>query len=281
MLQFVRCFLEGKQADWDKFLPSLGMSLRSMVSASTGYTPNYLTFGQEINLPAEILMGLVDVNQHAVTPSEHAMELSRILQEAFSKTRERLKGVQMRQKRQYDTKCVQRAFSKGDLVYCLDSSSKVGQSKKLQPIFKGPYLILKQKSPSLFIIADRKKTRLVHHDRLQPCKDRHLPLWIQRKRHHHLTPEIEFEELSGDEGRDTKLVEESLLEGDNLPPTPTRVEETMPVIKEPASELVPDPLGESGDSCQSDDPGGLDEPRLVTRRGRCTKRPEYLKEYVC
>jgi len=175
----------------------------------------------------------------------------------------------------------------------------VGQSKKLQPIFKGPFLILKQKSPSLFLIADRKKTSLVHHDRLQPCKDCHLPVWLQRKRHQHMTPEIEFEELSMDEGIDPSLGEESVLEGDNLPPTPTIGEElgaepsngkaeTEPLTKESmpqgskdASMVDLDPLDNSGDSCPSEEPGGVDEPMVVTRRGRTTKRPDYLKEYVC
>ena len=37
-------------------------------------------------------------------------------------------------------------------------------------------------SPVLFRIADRKKTYVLHHDRLKPCLDRDVPLWLRRKR---------------------------------------------------------------------------------------------------
>ena len=37
-------------------------------------------------------------------------------------------------------------------------------------------------SPVLFRIIDRKKSYILHHDRLKPCEDRDTSLWIRRKR---------------------------------------------------------------------------------------------------
>ena len=67
----------------------------------------------------------------------------------------------------------------GDLVYKLDSAKKVGQSPKLQQVWKGPFLVTKVLSPILFRVCDRKKSYVLHHDRLKPCEDRDIPLWLR------------------------------------------------------------------------------------------------------
>ena len=59
---------------------------------------------------------------------------------------------------------------------------KVGQSSKLQKVWKEPFLVVEVVSPVLFRIADRKKTYVLHHDKLKPCLDRDVPLWLRRKR---------------------------------------------------------------------------------------------------
>ena len=58
VLNFLRCFLQGKQRCWDEYLPVLGMALRATVNRSTGFTPNMLQLGREVNMPADILLGL-------------------------------------------------------------------------------------------------------------------------------------------------------------------------------------------------------------------------------
>ena len=37
-------------------------------------------------------------------------------------------------------------------------------------------------SPVLFRVTNRKRTFVLHHNRLKPCQDRDLPLWINCKR---------------------------------------------------------------------------------------------------
>ena len=191
VLQFVRCFLDGKQKDWDKYIASVAMSIRSTVNKSTGFTPNFLMFGQELNMPVDILMGLPAANNHPVNHSEHAKELESILKEAYKVVRENLEGVQVRQKKTYDIKQFQRAFQRGDLVYKVNSATKIGVSKKLSPIFTGPYLVIDVLSPALYRVEDRKRTWVVHHDKLLSCQDRSVPFWIRAKRHQLLFPEAD------------------------------------------------------------------------------------------
>ena len=67
-------------------------------------------------------------------------------------------------------------------MYVLDSARKISTSPKLQPVWKGPYVIFKVSSPILFEVTDKRKSFVLHHDRLKPCEDHSIPLWLRRKR---------------------------------------------------------------------------------------------------
>ena len=71
-------------------------------------------------------------------------------------------------------------------MYLLDTTSKAGQCKKLQPVWKGPYLVTETLTEVLYRIEGQRKTSVVHHDRLKICEDRAIPLWMRRKRHRFL-----------------------------------------------------------------------------------------------
>jgi hypothetical protein len=220
VLQYVRCFLDGKQADWDRHLPSLGMSLRSMVNQSTGYTPNLLMFGREVTLPTDIAYGFQDVNAAQTTPSEHLNEKCEILRNAFASVRENLRTSHRRQKRLYDTKLNQKSYEVGDVVYKLDCSTKVGQSKKLLPIFTGPYVVTEVKSPALYVIEDRKRASVVHHDKIVLSKGSDYPQWLKRKRHDmERAQEGQTDALAEDSDEVETTNEEDV--GDDLPITRT------------------------------------------------------------
>ena len=77
----------------------------------------------------------------------------------------------------------QRAYSLGDLVYEIDSATKISQSNKLKKAWKGPYIITKILNPVLYQIKNTKEPRIVHHDRLKLCSDREVPVWVTRERH--------------------------------------------------------------------------------------------------
>ena len=65
----------------------------------------------------------------------------------------------------------------------LNSVSKKGVSKKLQPIYVGPYLLVSKVSDCLFLIVNsRGKRQVMHHDRLRRCSDENIPLWARRER---------------------------------------------------------------------------------------------------
>ncbi len=65
-------------------------------------------------------------------------------------------------------------------MYFTNSATKVGESKKLNPVWVGAFLVVKKLPSMLFEICDRRKSQVVHHDRLKLCRDRFVPFWLKR-----------------------------------------------------------------------------------------------------
>ena len=86
-------------------------------------------------------------------------------------------------KRDYDQRLYQTSYNTGDLVYVLDPSNEPGVSVKLQPILRGPYLIIKVYSPVLYLVQDKKHEFVAHHDRLLVCNNRFIPMWMRKLGH--------------------------------------------------------------------------------------------------
>lgn len=78
------------------------------------------------------------------------------MKEAHSLARKQLDRVQRRQKRLYDLKLNEKAYSEEYLVYRLNEATTVGQSHKLQSPWKGPYLCFSC-DPPLYTIMDQKE----------------------------------------------------------------------------------------------------------------------------
>ena len=45
----VRCYVDGRQREWDEYLSILSMAIRNTVSQTTGFTPNFMVLGRAIS----------------------------------------------------------------------------------------------------------------------------------------------------------------------------------------------------------------------------------------
>ena len=151
-----------------------------MVNRQTGFSANRMMLGREVLKPIDILIGRTH---------NYVKQLTERMDKVHQVARDNLLSAQCRQKRDYDLKLSEHSYSVGDLVYVLHSATKVGQSKKLSPIWKGPLLIVEVLSPVLYRVKGRRKESVLHHDhddRLRICKDRVVPMWMRRLRHQFL-----------------------------------------------------------------------------------------------
>lgn len=178
------------------------MALHSTVNRNTGFTANKLMLGRKTRQPIHLLLGLSPDVKTGKEEDLWVIELAENMSKIHHFAREKLKTAQLRQKRVYDLRFVEHTYNFGDIVYLYDSSIKVGHSKKLKAPWKWPFLIVEANAP-LYKIRDRKNTKIVHHDRMKHCNDRHIPVWIKRLR---------YELFNRDETIPAELLEDTVLE---------------------------------------------------------------------
>ena len=137
-----------------------------------------MMLGREINMPADIMFP--QARETYDDPDSFVSKLAAQMKTAHEVARNSLKSATKRMKRNYDLRILHRNYSKGDLVYLLDTAVLKGKCKKLSPPWKGPGVITKKLSDYLFKIRLRNSAMTVNHDRIKPCKDSNLPAWIKK-----------------------------------------------------------------------------------------------------
>ena len=291
----IRCCVQGSNKNWDKFLPQLAAAVRAMPNRSTGFSANLMMLGREVFSPRDLLFKLVDENDNKEPPA-YVQQLMDTLSKTHQIAREHLKVSQNRQKKTYDVKLAERSFEEGDLVYRLESASKPGQSRKLNKVWSGPYLVIKVLSRVLYRIKGRRKEFVTHHDRLKICNDRYIPMWMRRMRH-------SFLDLDTTIAYDQDEQEESLLEdvfrdlfsetGEPDPMVGATVDSQPAVTHSQSSDVVDSQVSILDSTVGSEEvvtstPIPLTEPSIPaseslpprrTRRGRAVCPPAYLNQY--
>ena len=170
LMDAVRCYVAKSQKDWDKHLQQIAGAIRATVNRSTGFTPNKLMLGREVNLPADLVFS-VPLPAQDRTVDEYAADLTCAMRNAHVSARAALKSTQRRMKRDYDVRQYTREYKVDDRVYILDTARIKGRSRKLSPPWKGPGVIVEKLSPYLYRVAYRKAIFTLNHDRLKKCTD--------------------------------------------------------------------------------------------------------------
>ena len=135
--------------------------------------------GREVCQPADLLYPLKQEDLgNDRTQDQYLAELEGAMIEA----RDKLKGAHKRMSREYDLRTLEKQYSKGDLVYVLNSCIPKGKSKKLSPVWKGPGMIAVKLSAFLYKVKFRTSIFTAHHDKLKKCLDRELPAWLAKYR---------------------------------------------------------------------------------------------------
>ena len=116
LMDAVRWFIGQAQNNWDQFLPQIASAIRATVNRSTGFTPNRLMLGREVNQPANLMFPL-PLSQQRQSPDEYCRNLSEAMRKAHDTARNKLKSTQARVKRDHDVKVNLKSFKMDDWVY--------------------------------------------------------------------------------------------------------------------------------------------------------------------
>ena len=144
---------------WSTWIPFWCFAFNNSVHTETKYTPYELVFGKNCNLPNNTL--------NAVDPmynfDNYPIELKFRLQNAWKDARNNLIESKVKRKEKYDNKCCNtRNYHFNDKVML---KSEVGS--KLEPLYRGPYKVIKEKPPNVTLKIDNKLVE-VHKNRIKP-----------------------------------------------------------------------------------------------------------------
>ncbi|VDI82433.1 Hypothetical predicted protein [Mytilus galloprovincialis] len=174
------------QAVWDEYLPQVLLAYRSSVHSTTGFTPNFLTFGREVTLPLQAIIPMPSPAQdYATCKEDFVIDLQNRLQTVHELARKNLKNKVQYQKKYYDVKSKKRMFKVGQLVWLNDPTRKIGVCSKLSAKWKGPYIITKCMDDTTYIVKKTAKqmAKAYHVNRLMSYEGQKLPVWMKKLQH--------------------------------------------------------------------------------------------------
>ena len=182
LLRMIKAYLRGEQKEWDLHLGCLAGAYRATPNESTRLTPNLLTMGREVRLPAELVFGSTNTydGEDITSYGDYVDILRARMQHAHEIARKYMSTAAQRSKELYDTKVAFHRYMEGDVVWCLMEARKVGISPKLERVYEGPFLIRRKLSELDFVLQlDQMGTeRPVHHNKLKLYEGDNPPKWV-------------------------------------------------------------------------------------------------------
>jgi len=160
--------VEAHQRDWPLRLPYVVAAYNATVHESTGFSPNFLTYGRELAAPVDVVLDSPPTGQMSV--NDYADHLVSMLNQAYNEAREHLGRSAERTKRYYDLKSRPVVFGPGDLVWVFSPRRYTGRSPKWQRRYSGPFEVVRQINAVNYVVrkGPRAATQVVHVDKLKP-----------------------------------------------------------------------------------------------------------------
>ena len=160
LLAMLAMFVSQEHDNWDDLLPFMMMT--------TGFTPYRLVFGDECNLPGNLVHRELRPDPTPGDPGTYASWVQQALCESYDEVRAQQQRATHRQKRNYDSKVVARAFPIG--CWTLRYYPPARKNKLCSP-WIGPYKIVRTPMEWVVGIQVDADARIVyvHMDDLKRC----------------------------------------------------------------------------------------------------------------
>ena len=152
LINMISKLVDKNQSNWSSLVKYMTFAYNTSVHTGTGFSPFYLVYGSEPNLPGEMSFGTgIDECEFYV------QEVHISLKKAREIVSERIKNSQENSKLAYDKKHRQVEFKLGDNVLVHYPLRKKGLSTKLLHKYLGPYTIIEKRGPVTYIVQSIQK----------------------------------------------------------------------------------------------------------------------------
>jgi hypothetical protein len=172
--EMLRAYVNHHQSDWDKHLSVLEFAANNALQASTGYTPFYLNYGQEVAQPLDHAL-----QQLRPTNNPDADQRIRRLKEDLQRARSNIESAQKRQAKYVDKGRRDVQLSVGDQVLLstrhLQLKGDDRRSPKFAQKYIGPFAIRRVINANAYELELPPQLQLLHAtfniERLKPYRD--------------------------------------------------------------------------------------------------------------
>jgi hypothetical protein len=172
------------QRDWCERAPVAAAAYRASVHDTTGFSPNYVVFGKENRMPADLVLGCPPNDENEYTSVDQYVEQQQeVMRSTYAIVRLHLGRAANTRKKLYDLKVRNTSFNAGVWVWYLYPRRRVGLSPKWQRYYVGPYLITRVIPPNNVVLqkSRRAKPFVVHKDKVKLFHGQPPTTWLRVK----------------------------------------------------------------------------------------------------
>ena len=168
----LKTFVNERGSDWDEHVPYINMLYRATKHKATGYTPNRLMLGREINLPEHIMFPVDRQNEQ--TPDTYLEKLDEKFQVIGNMARDNIAKAADAMKENYDQRVRVKSYDENQKVWFFHPRRKIGTTTKFIRQWTGPFVVVRKMSDVLYRIKNpkNKKLSVVHVDKLHEYQER-------------------------------------------------------------------------------------------------------------
>ena len=146
------------QRNWHEVLDLVVAAYNATSHDSTKFSPNYLMYGRETNMPIDLIACAPNVETEETT-DEYVEQLRHNLIVAYNCVRRNTKKAAERQKRYYDAKVRGVEFTAGELVLVYYPRTHKSRSKKWTSRYVGPCMIVRRINAVNYVIKKSPKSQ--------------------------------------------------------------------------------------------------------------------------
>lgn len=147
--EMLRARINFQQDDWDEHLAAAELAFNNSIHASTGFTPFYLNYGQEVQMPLDYA-----ISAARPTNNPEAADRIRRLHADLKKAGDHIEQAQQRQAKYVDPHRSTRTFNVGDLVLLSTDHLRLVGSDSRTPKFTfkfiGPFKVKRVVNPNAY-----------------------------------------------------------------------------------------------------------------------------------
>ena len=176
LLSMLRTLPETAKSRWKDHLQKMVHAYNATVSRSTSFTPFYLMFGREPQLPVDLLFGDVfPERKHRKSWRVYVKDWKANMEEAYKVAADVSKKVGESNKKAYDEKATAAVLAQGDRVLVRNLREKGGPGKLRAYWEKQIYRVLERRGDGpVYVVQPEKggEVRVLHRNHLLPVGEK-------------------------------------------------------------------------------------------------------------